>query len=141
MVVKDEYDLHDALEQLAVVGFDQVVGYLDGGMAAWQEADLPVQQLGQLTVEELHSLRHTLNILDVRDQGEWDEGHIKGATHMPFYFVEQRIQELDSSQPLAVLCASGQRSTLACSILQRHGFTELFNVIGGMDAWKNAGFP
>src|SRR5437588_1941393 len=94
LVVKDERDLHDALEQLAVVGFDRVVGYLEGGMAGWQEADLPVQQLGQLTVEELHSLRHTLNILDVRDQGEWDEGHIKGATHIPFYFVEQRVQEL-----------------------------------------------
>ena len=140
LVVKDERDLHDAWVQLAVVGFDQVVGYLDGGMSAWQEAGLEVQQLAHMPVARLHSLRHELNILDVRDQGEWDEGHIKGARHIPFYFVEQRIQELDDSRPLAVLCASGQRSTLACSILQRHGFTRLFNVEGGMDAWKKEEF-
>ena len=140
LVVKDERDLHDAVAQLAVVGFDQVVGYLDGGMSAWQEAGLPAQQVEQIPVDRLHSLRHELNILDVRDQDEWEEGHIRGATHMPYYSIEQHIKELDSSRPLAVLCASGQRSSLACSILQKHGFTELFNVEGGMDAWKKEGF-
>jgi rhodanese-related sulfurtransferase len=82
----------------------------------------------------------------VRDQNEWDEGHIKGALHIPYYFIEQRLQdvrnELDSyrDRPLAVLCASGQRSAIACSLLQRHGFKELFNVVGGMEAWEKAGF-
>lgn len=140
LVVKDERDLHDAVAQLAVVGFDQVVGYLDGGMRAWQEAGLPAQQVEQISVDRLHSLRHELNILDVRDQDEWEEGHIRGATHIPYYSIEQHMKELDSSRPLAVLCASGQRSSLACSILQRHGFTGLFNVEGGMDAWKKEGF-
>jgi glyoxylase-like metal-dependent hydrolase (beta-lactamase superfamily II)/rhodanese-related sulfurtransferase len=140
LVVQDERDLREAVAQLAVVGFDQVVGYLDGGMGAWQEAGLPVQSLEQITVEGSHSLGHSLHILDVRDQGEWDEGHIKGATHIPYYFVEERVNELDASRPLAVLCGSGQRSTIACSILQRHGFHELFNVVGGMDAWKQADF-
>lgn len=140
LVVQDERDLREAVAQLAVVGFDQVVGYLDGGMSAWQEADLPVQLLEQITVEGLHSLGHSLHILDVRDQGEWDEGHIKGATHIPYYFVEARMNELEVSRPLAVLCASGQRSTIACSILQRHGFNDVFNVVGGMDAWKQADF-
>jgi len=116
------------------------VGYLDGAMAAWQEAELPVQQLSQITVETLHSMRHDLKILDVRDQDEWEEGHIKGATHIPYYFLEQRLQELDNTQPMAVTCASGQRSSIACSLLQRHGFTHLFNVVGGMDAWQQAGF-
>ena len=140
LVVKDERDLHEAVTQLAVVGYDSVAGYLDGGMSAWQEAGLPVQQLGQLEVEALHSLHHQVQVLDVRDQGEWDEGHIKGAIHIPYYFVEQRLQGLDPTRSMAVLCASGQRSTIACSILQRHGFTELFNVVGGMDAWKKADF-
>ncbi|GAC1383037.1 MAG: MBL fold metallo-hydrolase [Ktedonobacteraceae bacterium] len=140
LVVKDERDLHEAREQLAVVGFDQVVGYLAGGMSAWQEASLPMQQLHQMTVEELHSLKHSLAVLDVRDLSEWHEEHIKGATHIPYYFVEQRQQELDSSRPLAVICGSGQRSTIAASILQQHGFTNLFNVVGGMEAWNQAGY-
>ena len=140
LVAKNEGDLREAISQLSVVGFDQVVGYLDGGISAWQEADLLVQQLSQITVEALHSMRHDLKILDVRDQGEWEEGHIKGAMHIPYYFLEQRLQELDNSQPLALICASGQRSSIANSLLQRHGFTQLFNVVGGMDAWQQAGF-
>lgn len=140
LVVKDERDLRDALAQLSVVGFDQVIGFLDGGLLAWQDADLPLQLLQQISVEELFSLRHAFHILDVRDQSEWDEGHISGAIHIPYYSLDQRVQELDALQPLAVSCASGQRSTIACSLLQRHNFTELFNVVGGMDAWKNAGY-
>ena len=85
-------------------------------------------------------MRHDLKILDVRDQGEWEEGHIKGAIHIPYYFLEHRLLELDNSQPMALICASGQRSSIACSLLQGHSFTQLFNVIGGMEAWEEAGF-
>jgi hydroxyacylglutathione hydrolase len=140
LIVKDQNDLRDAMAQLSVVGFDQVIGYLNGGIAAWQEADLPLQPLRQISVESLSSMRHQLQVLDVRDQSEWDEGHINHAIHIPYYFIQQRMHELDASQPLAVTCASGQRSTIACSLLQRHNFTELFNVVGGMDAWKNGGY-
>jgi hydroxyacylglutathione hydrolase len=139
LVVKDERDLREATAQLAVVGYEQVIGYLDGGMQAWQDNGLPVQHLELITVDELHKQCNALNVLDVRDQEEWDEGHIAGALHIPYYLLEQRLQELDGKQPLAVTCASGQRSTLACSILQRHGFTELRNVVGGMDEWDKKG--
>jgi hydroxyacylglutathione hydrolase len=140
LVVEDERDLHDAITQLAVVGFDQVMGYLDGGMGAWREAGLPVQQLQQMSIDELYEAYQGQMILDVRDKSEWDEGHIKGAKHIPYYFLEERYHELDNSRPLAVICASGQRSTLACSILQKHGFTQLLNVLGGMDTWNGTGF-
>ncbi len=139
LVLKNEGELHTAINQLSIVGFDQVVGYLDGGMSTWQEAGLPIQQLSQIAVETLHSMRHDLKILDVRDKSEWEEGHIKGATHIPYYFLVQRLQELDNTQPLALICASGQRSSIACSLLQKNGFTQLFNVVGGMDAWNEAG--
>jgi len=92
-----------------------------------------------LTVEELHAQCHAFTVLDVRDQSEWDEGHITEAIHIPYYFIEQRLQELDPAQPLAVTCASGQRSTLAASLLQKHGFTQLSNVVGGMDEWHKKG--
>src|SRR6266567_3620213 len=132
--------MKEAAAQLAVVGYDRVIGYLDGGMQAWQEAGLPVQYLKQITVDELHTQHDVFTVLDVRDQEEWEESHIAGAVHIPYYLLEQRLQELDSRQLLAVTCASGQRSALACSILQRHGFTELCNVVGGMEAWSKHGF-
>jgi len=140
LVLKDEHELRAAIDQLSVVAFDRVTGYLHGGMSTWQEADLPTQQLGQISVDALHSIRYDLKILDVRDQGEWDEGHIKGAIHIPYYSLIQRLRELHNTQPLAVICGSGQRSSIACSLLQKHGFTQLFNVVGGMDAWDEAGF-
>ncbi|HLX56845.1 MAG TPA: MBL fold metallo-hydrolase [Ktedonobacteraceae bacterium] len=148
LVVKDERDLRDAMTQFAVVGYDEVIGYLDGGMMAWQEADLPMQTLNQVTVEQLHEMLPDLPVLDVRDQGEWDEGHIEGALHVPYYFIEQQLQEgqehnvLDAYQdePLAVICGSGQRSTIASAILQKHGFARLINVMGGMDEWNRNGF-
>jgi glyoxylase-like metal-dependent hydrolase (beta-lactamase superfamily II)/rhodanese-related sulfurtransferase len=139
LVLKNEGELRAAIDQLSVVGFDLVIGYLDGGMSAWQEADLPIQQLGQITVETLHSMRHDLEILDVRDESEWEEGHIQGAIHIPYYFLIERLQELNTNQPLAAICASGQRSSIACSLLQIHGFTQLYNVVGGMEAWDEAG--
>jgi hydroxyacylglutathione hydrolase len=140
LVVKDERDLREAITQLAVVGFDQVVGYLNGGMDAWLEAGLPVQQLQRMSIDELHAIYRDQAILDVRDKSEWDEGHIKGAIHIPYYFLEGRYQELDGSLPLVVICAGGQRSTIACSLLQKHGYTQLLNVLGGMDTWNRVGF-
>jgi hydroxyacylglutathione hydrolase len=148
LIVKDEDDLREAVTQLAVVGFDRVVGYLDGGMQAWHEDDMPTQMLEQISVEQIHSLRHDLRVLDVRDRSEWNDGHIKGAVHYPYYEIDAELRRgprhnilrMHENLPLAVICGSGQRSAIACSILQRHGFTQLFNVIGGMDAWNEQGF-
>ncbi len=140
LVVENEHDFHEAVTQLRVVGFDQVRGSLQGGMSAWQDAPLPVQSLTQISVEHLRASRASLTILDVRDQSEWDEGHIEAAVHLPYYDIEQHLHELDCTQPLAVLCATGQRSSLACSLLQKHGFTNLSNVVGGMAAWEKAQF-
>jgi len=146
LVVKDERDLQEAVKQLAVVGYDQVIGSLDGGMAAWQEAGLPIQQLRQVSVDELHTQLRAFTVLDVRDQSEWDEGHIEGAIHLPYYLIEQHLQEgrdelrPDAGQPMAVICASGQRSAIASAILQKHGFTNISNVVGGMDEWDRVGF-
>ena len=138
--------MREAVTQLAVVGYDQVIGYLEESMAAWQEAELAIQTLNSMSVEQLQTLRHDLHVLDVRDQSEWDEGYIKGARHVPYYFIEQSLREQHDGlqdyidQPLAVICGSGQRSAIACSILQRYGFMQLFNVVGGMDAWNEGGF-
>ncbi|MEO9027948.1 MAG: MBL fold metallo-hydrolase [Ktedonobacteraceae bacterium] len=141
LVVENEADLHEACTQLAVVGYDQVSGYLAGGMDAWQAANQPVQELAQLRVEQLHEQRSSLSVLDVREQGEWDEGHIAGALHIPYYAVEQRLAELNPSVSMAVICGSGQRSTVASAVLQRHNFQRLLNVVGGMDAWRASRLP
>jgi hydroxyacylglutathione hydrolase len=141
LIIENDVDLRDTCTQLSVVGYDQVSGYLASGMASWRSAGRPVQHLAQMTVKQLHEQRDGLTVLDVREANEWAEGHIEDALHMPFSTVEQRFSELDSTQPLAVICGSGQRSTIASSVLQRHGFRHVFNIVGGMEAWEKAGLP
>lgn len=141
LIVENDEDLRAACTQLSVVGYDHVSGYLEGGMATWQAAGQPVQELAAISAEQLHEQRANLVVLDVRDQEEWDSGHIAGALHIPYYAVEQHLAELDPSATIAVICASGQRSTVASAILQRHGFQHLLNVAGGMEAWRKHGLP
>ena len=140
LVVENEQDAHEAIKQLAVVGYDKIAGYLKNGMTAWLETNLPTQSLNQITAELLFKYQNEYTLLDVRDQNEWDEGYIDHSIHIPYYCIEQRMQEIDLSRPVAVLCASGQRSAIACAILQKHNIPRIFNLIGGIQAWKRAGF-
>lgn len=141
LVVEHETDPGEALAQLGVVGYDRVSGFLAEGMEAWRAAGFPTETLEQLSVAQLKERRPHLKILDVRDPDEWEAGHVEGAVHLPFSVVPRRYNELAASEPLAVICGSGQRSAIAAAILQRYGFPRVYNVVGGMQAWEAAGLP
>lgn len=131
-------------EALSVIGYNRVTGYLAGGMRRWEMAGADTVTLPQVSVLELQQQReHTpgLQVLDVREPGEWQAGHIEGAVHIPFYRVSTKAGSLDRERPVAVICGSGVRSSLAASILQRAGFADVRNVTGGMTAWIAAGLP
>jgi rhodanese-related sulfurtransferase len=89
------------------------------------------------------SAYHNLVILDVRTKSEYDSGHIYGAILIPVADLPTRIGELLShlSDPMIVYCGSGKRSTTACGILVSNGFTNVYNMTGGLSAWKSAGYP
>jgi rhodanese-related sulfurtransferase len=93
-------------------------------------------------LRQLHEGRDGWQIVDVREQWEWDAGHIDGALHLPLNDVMAgRDQEqLDAGRPIAVICRTGNRSELGALILQARGF-EAHNVEGGMEAWAQAGLP
>ncbi|AIQ43513.1 rhodanese-like domain-containing protein [Paenibacillus sp. FSL R7-0297] len=77
-----------------------------------------------------------LNMLDVRELGEWAEGHIAGAKHIPLGLLMERQHELDPAQEIIVMCRSGSRSGLACELLGEKGFT-VVNMTGGLSAWTD----
>ncbi|WP_041684847.1 rhodanese-like domain-containing protein [Renibacterium salmoninarum] len=79
-------------------------------------------------------------ILDVREDYEWDEGHIAGAVHIPLEELPTRFEELDPDEDLYVICRSGGRSARATQWLNAQGYSAL-NVIGGMGAWQDAEKP
>jgi len=82
-------------------------------------------------------------VLDVREANEYTEGHILNSIHIPLTTLEKRVGELEKYRkyPIIVSCRSGSRSENACSSLKKHGYEMVFNLGGGILAWKNANFP
>jgi hydroxyacylglutathione hydrolase len=113
-------------------------------MEAWYNEALPVEHLRLLTVQELRerlNRSEDLMVLDVRSNDEWEQYHIEGATHIYVGHLKERVNELPKDKPIAVLCNVGRRSSLAASILLKSGYRDLYNVLGSMTAWRNAGYP
>jgi len=98
------------------------------------------------TVRELtpHQVRETGErvLIDVREQDEWDQGHIPGALHLSKGYIEMRIEETvpDRSTPITLYCAAGIRSLFAAQVLDGMGYHEVASMSGGFDAWKQAGY-
>lgn len=145
LVAEDEAGVREAVTRLARVGLENVAGYLAGGIAAWDAAGLPLSRLPQVTVDELKAQLGerpgTLQVVDVRRPGEYAAGHVPGAVSMPLDRLETDLERLDASQPTAVVCAGGYRSSAGASLLERRGFRDLRDVIGGTSAWTAAGYP
>lgn len=126
------------------IGFDRVAGYLEGGMDAWRKKGQPIEVLPQISVEELqrrlHSSEEKPLVLDVRTTAEWNGGHIVDAQHIPLSTLAGR-NDLQKTGPIAIICGSGFRSSIASSLLARQGHRNLINVVGGMNAWRAAQLP
>lgn len=146
LVLDDGEQFKDARTELRRIGLDRVAGSLAGGLPAWRAAGHEVERLGQMTVQQLAQRLETagngLAVLDVRRDDEWGMGHIAGARHR---FAGEIVQgaepPMDDRTPVAVICASGYRSSVVASFLQARGHENLINVRGGMDAWTGAGLP
>ncbi len=143
IVCDDEKSLHEAVVRLARVGIETVAGYLENGISGWQKSGSAIAQTTMTSVKDLkHRLEddHELLLLDVRRRTEFADGHVPGALNIPLAELSERVAELERDRTVAIICASGYRSLIACSILERAGFSSLINVIGGTTAWKNADY-
>jgi len=98
-----------------------------------------------MTVQELKTqldARTPMVLVDVRQPEEFPyDGHVAGARLLPLPVLATRLNELPKDQPIVCICRSGNRSQVACEMLQRYGFTNVTNVVGGMIAWQRAGYP
>ncbi len=138
-------DTHERLDEarmrLARVGIEELTGYLQDGLAGWEQAGFSLAQLPQITVEKLKQNMGRINIIDVRRSGEWEAGHLDGAQFWPLDRFREALPALSNSAAIAVHCKSGYRSTIACSLLMRAGYSNVLNVVGGYDAWEAAKLP
>jgi len=142
LVGRDDEDALAAAVLAGAVGLRSIAGYLDGGMTSWREERLPVERVERMTVPELHERRDEVQVLDVRDRDEWDEGHIPGSVHVPYHDLHAVPDGIDPERPVAAICGSGQRSAVAASLLQRLGAREVIHVVdGGVPRWRREGWP
>lgn len=147
LVLEHDDQFDDARTELRRIGLDRVAGYLQGGLASWVASGREIATLPQITVNELHErLKNdsNLRVMDVRSNDEWDSGHIANAEHQYAGEIVGRAGHpngIDATGELALICGSGYRSSVAASVLQRAGHSNLLNVIGGMTAWQAAGLP
>jgi len=144
LVLEEQSHLERVVRYLIRVGYDRLIGYLRDGVEGWYDAGFPIENLPLLSVHQLKDKMdrgEELTILDARGQDEWERGHIKGALHIYAGHLEERLAEVPTDKPVAVVCSVGHRSGLAASILLRAGYKGVYNVLGSMQAWLAARFP
>lgn len=141
LVLEDSNHLEKAVRLLYRLGYDNITGYLVGGIENWYKQSLPVEQFDLLTVHELKkwlNQENKLFLLDVREENDWEQGHIPGSVNIFSGYLKNRINELPKDRPIVVICKVGNRASLGASILRQAGFKQIYNVLGGIIAWKNA---
>ncbi|QVL57293.1 MAG: MBL fold metallo-hydrolase [Simkaniaceae bacterium] len=140
LVTSTPLQVEEAIHSLARIGLNRVEGYLEGGMEAWNKKELPLDEIPELTPQDLFKEKEVLHIIDVRSEGEWAGGHIADAKHIPCSELTKRIKELPDGK-IAFVCAGGYRSILAASVAKKLGREIVFHLPGGVLAWRTAGLP
>jgi hydroxyacylglutathione hydrolase len=141
LIGRDDDDASHAAVLAAAIGLRHIAGYLHGGMTSWRIEACPVETIERVDVDGLHERRDEVQILDVREQSEWDEVRIPGSVHIPYHDIHEIPDGLQNGAPVAVICASGRRSVVAASLLQRYGRKDVIHVVeGGVGTWAAKGY-
>jgi hydroxyacylglutathione hydrolase len=143
-VGRDDADGQRAARLALAVGVREIAGVLAGGMTTWRQERHPVAQTERLSADELPDMMARdpdLQVLDVREHHEWEDGHILGSHFTAWHDVRSATPAgLDAGRPIAVVCAGGIRSATAASLLKLHGAREVIHVVdGGVSALARRG--
>ena len=142
VIIADPGREHEAAMRLGRIGFDQVVGYLEDGLHSVEsrpELMMSTERLSAQVAAERVAAAHAERapvMVDVRAPGERQQKRIAGSVGIPLNHLGERLSELPADRPLLVYCAGGYRSSIAASLLQRHGFTQVSEIAGGIAAWE-----
>jgi hydroxyacylglutathione hydrolase len=135
-LIANPEDVDRLKRELYAIGVDNVMGYFTPDVISGNTVQLP-----QMTAAELHQRMSDVRILDVRGRKEYEEVRIAGAKNIPMGYIVDRINEIPREGTLVTHCAGGLRSQVAASVLKKHGFDNVVNLEGGIDAWQAEGLP
>lgn len=139
LLVTPEGREEETVTRLSRVGYDNCLGYLNGGIEAWKKAGNEVDSIETIDAEAFAVRQQETAVLDVRRKSEFDAEHVVGAQNLPLDFINKRMDEVERDRTYLVHCAGGYRSVIAISILKARGFDKLINVAGGYNAIKASG--
>ena len=141
VVIAEPGGEEEAVMRLGRIGFDNVAGYLEGGMTAvGDQLDL-VAKTKRITAPALAEQRDGINppvVVDIRSEKEWQAGHIEGSVNIPLNHLRERTAELPAQEPFVVHCEGGYRSAIAVSLLEQAGLENAMDLIGGFKAWRTS---
>ncbi|HOI71827.1 MAG TPA: MBL fold metallo-hydrolase [Methanobacterium sp.] len=141
VIVDEEGQNMDEIRKFLVrLGYDYIYGYLGRGFASWYLHAEPTDKLSLWNVQELKKKQFdpSIFILDVRKETDWEKGYVEGAHHIYLGHVEDRLEEIPRDKKVVVYCDSGNKSTIAASILKKNEYKDVITVLGSMNAWKAA---
>ncbi|NRB61124.1 MAG: MBL fold metallo-hydrolase [Winogradskyella sp.] len=138
LLVVPEGKSAEAVTRLSRVGYDNTLGYLEGGIEAWKASGRDIETLESISAETFaeKAKAEKLNILDVRKDGEYQSMHLEDAQHFALDYINNQMNEVDRDKTYHIHCAGGYRSVIAASILKARGFHNLVDIAGGFGAIK-----
>ena len=126
----------EAITRLSRVGFDNIKGYLKGGIKSWIELNKRTNSIENINAQDFMNLnsKFDINILDVRSQNEYLSGSVDGSLNIPLINLTDNLDKLNSNKRSYIYCKGGYRSMIASSILNSKGINDITNIIGGYDS-------
>jgi len=139
VVVSEPGKEEESISRLARVGYENVPGYLDGGINSWTNKEMPLDSISSISASTLAGLDEVELVLDVRREEEFENGHLNNAYNIPLANLEEKINSVDVDLPITIgtfymHCETGYRSMTAASLLKRNGIGNFINITGGMES-------
>ncbi len=132
----------EAITRLSRVGYDNTLGYLEGGIDTWKASGRDIASIESISAEEFAvRFKNNINVLDVRKDGEYKAKHIEDVQHFALDYINEHMHEIDQGTEYHIHCAGGYRSVIAASILKSRGFHKVIDVAGGFGAIKKTDLP
>ncbi len=145
VIIIDENNQHinEIIRYLIRIGYDNIMGYLKRGFTNWANSGEEIDEIDTWSVHDLKERQSnkSIFILDVREIGEWEEGYIEGAAHIYVGNLKYHLDEVPKDKYIVIYCDTGNRASIAASVLKNNGYKQVATVLGSIRAWKAAGYP
>jgi len=144
VVLVVDNDLDYIVSSLSRIGYDNIDGYLAEGIESWFNLGYPVESSGLLSASKLKEKldsREKMVLLDVRSKEELEEKRMKNVKNIYVGHLEEQVEEIPKDNAIVTICETGNRASLAASILQRNGYDNVHNLLGGMSSWSESKYP